>query len=294
MPGIKAETCSICVNIAVIFDRRSFSFTAWFYNHISKSDGKAVMAHTYDEKFFDWVKLTALRSARRLLPLVQIHTGAKSVADVGCGQGAWLSVWQELGVSDVCGLDGDYVERAQLMIPADKFVATDLAAAFKAGRRFDIAQSLEVAEHLPPAISQSFVADLCGLSDIVMFSAAQPGQGGEMHINERAISWWAQQFAGHGYAAFDCLRPALTGEGEVSPWYKFNTIVYANAAGQARLSAAALASRCDDLAALDVSGDLVWKLRLAVLRPLPTALVSWLSRAHYRLNCALQSPRQAA
>lgn len=247
------------------------------------------MAHEYDAKFFDWVKLTALGSARRFLPVVQAQTGAASVADVGCGQGAWLSVWQELGVSNVCGLDGSYVDPASLMIPRENFVAADLAAAFAVPRRFDVAQSLEVAEHLPPAISATFVACLCQLSDIVVFSAAQPGQGGEMHINERRVSWWAQQFAGHGYSAFDSLRPMLADAAGVSPWYKFNSVIYANPAGQARLSQDALALRCDDLAELDRPGNLAWKLRLAVLRPLPVPVVSWLSRAHYRLNCALQA-----
>lgn len=241
------------------------------------------MAHEYDDKFFDWVNMTALRSARKFLPLALAATGAKSVVDVGCGQGAWLSVWRDLGVEDVFGLDGAYVERARLLIPPEAFEVADLSRPFFAPRRFDVAQSLEVAEHLPPAASQGMVAGLCALSDIVVFSAAQPGQGGEMHINERKISWWAAQFAAQGYGAFDCLRPALAQEHDVSPWYKFNTIVYANAAGQARLSRAARATRCADLAKLDVSGDFAWKLRRTILRPLTVSVVSFLSRLNYRL-----------
>ena len=252
------------------------------------------MAHAYDDKFFDWVNLTALRSARLFLPVVKQAIDAASVADVGCGQGAWLSVWREMGVEDVCGLDGDYVARDRLLIPQENFRATDLAAAFALDRRFDVAQSLEVAEHLPPQISQTLVDCLCKLSDVVVFSAAQPGQGGEQHINERRISWWAARFAAQGYAAFDCLRPELARATDVSPWYRFNAVVYANAAGQARLSPDALKTRCDDLARLDISGDLAWKLRMAVLRPLPVQVVSWLSRLNYRIACARQARSQAA
>lgn len=253
------------------------------------------MAHAYDDKFFDWVNLTALRSARIFLPLAQKMAGApKSVADVGCGQGAWLSVWRDLGVSDICGLDGDYVDPARLLIPTQNFAAADLSGAFSLPRRFDLAQSLEVAEHLPPECSGRFVASLCGLSDVVVFSAAQPGQGGEMHVNERRISWWAGQFAQRGYTAFDALRPGLAEAAEVSPWYRFNAILYANPAGQARLPAEALARRCLDLAELDVSGDFAWRMRMAVLRPLPVSVVSFLSRLNYRIACARQARRQAA
>lgn len=241
------------------------------------------MRQLYDRAFFDWVRLTALASARGLLPVVQGALAPASVVDVGCGEGAWLSVWAGLGVDAVTGIDGGHVDRASLMIPPGRFLATDLAKPFALPRRFDLVQSLEVAEHLPAASAEGFVDSLCGLGDVVLFSAAQPGQGGENHLNERSPSFWAALFMARGYAAFDCIRPALAGRGEVAPWYRFNTVLYANAAGQARLSKGALARRCDDPVALDRAGDLRWRLRRLVLARLPRGGVTALSRLRYRM-----------
>jgi hypothetical protein len=51
--------------------------------------------------------------------------------------------------------------------------------------------SLEVAEHLQPKRSASFVADLVALAPAVLFSAAIPGQPGTDHINPRWQDEWA-------------------------------------------------------------------------------------------------------
>jgi Methyltransferase domain len=239
------------------------------------------MGHAYDNTFFDWVDFTATRSARAILPLMNKALRPNSVVDVGCGRGAWLGVWSSLGITDLKGLDGDYVDRARLAIPETQFQAVDLTAKWPIERRFDLAQSLEVAEHLAPEAGPALVAQLCRLSDVVMFSAAQPGQGGEMHYNERKPSYWAEQFRVHGYEAFDCIRPTVQADATIDPWYRFNTVVYANAAGQARLDASATNTRVTNLNALDGAGNLAWRVRLALLRPLPMNLVSALSRLRY-------------
>ncbi len=58
------------------------------------------MGSDYDKRFYQWVNLTAHRSARALLPLVKKQIHPASVLDVGCGQGAWLAAWWDLGMSD--------------------------------------------------------------------------------------------------------------------------------------------------------------------------------------------------
>jgi len=127
------------------------------------------------------------------------------------------------------------------------------------------------------------IRSLCNLSDIVLFSAAQPGQGGERHINERLPSYWALMFRNHGYFAFDCVRPHLANEMDVSPWYRYNLIVFASPTGMQRLSPEALALQCQNAQDLDKPGNMSWRLRLLILRPLSVGVVSWLSRAHYRV-----------
>src|SRR5712692_4458031 len=90
----------------------------------------------------------ARQSARVLVPMVLRYIPARSVIDVGCGQGTWLAVFREHGAEDVWGVDGDHVDRGQLEIPAAQFQAADLTRPLTLKRRFDLVVSLEVAEHL--------------------------------------------------------------------------------------------------------------------------------------------------
>src|SRR5215469_5512003 len=133
----------------------------------------------YGETFFKWVNLTARRSALAVLPLINDEVRPSSLLDVGCGHGAWLAVWSELGVQDQLGLEGAHVGvDSLLLIPRERFRIVDLSGAWHVGRRFELVQSLEVAEHLPAESAEVFVRCLCAHGDIVLFSAAQPGQGG--------------------------------------------------------------------------------------------------------------------
>jgi SAM-dependent methyltransferase len=245
------------------------------------------MGKAYDQRFFDWVNFTAARSAHHVVSILITHIRPCNVLDIGCGQGAWLAAWRELGVIDVMGVDGGYVVQEALLIPPEQFLARDLAERFCLGRSFDLVQSLEVAEHLPPEASAGFVSSLCAHGDVVLFSAAQPGQGGEGHVNERSVSAWAREFAKHGYMPFDFVRPKIKSNRSVDPWYRYNTIVFANAQGASRLSPFARSCRVRDLAELDRAGNLGWKFRRALLRPWPPRMLTLLSRLRYRLAMTL-------
>ena len=75
-----------------------------------------------------------------------------------------------------------------LVVPGEAVVEHDLRKPVTIGRTFDLAVSVEVAEHLPPQRSEWFVEDLCRLAPVVLFSAAVPGQGDPKytgHLNER-------------------------------------------------------------------------------------------------------------
>ena len=180
----------------------------------------------YDKDFYETQKTGSYKSAQVVLPLVQKMLGATSVCDIGCGIGTWLHCWQELGVEDILGIDGDYVDTKQLMIPAAKFRGADLGQPIKCERRFDLAMSLEVAEHLPPDRATSFVSDLIALAPVILFSAAVPGQGGTDHINEQWQGYWASLFGVAGYEAFDVIRPQIWFDDGVESWYRQNTLIY--------------------------------------------------------------------
>jgi SAM-dependent methyltransferase len=227
--------------------------------------------HTYTNDFYDYISAGSRASASKVVPLVLGQTEVTSVLDVGAGTGSWLATWMTKGVSDALAVDGAYVDTTRLAVPADNFVSHDLTQPLDLGRRFDLVQSLEVAEHIPENCSDDFVASLCRHGDLVLFSAAVRHQGGEFHVNEQSPEYWRQKFAGHGYGCFDWLRPLIADERTIKPWYRFNTLIYANSAGERRLKPALKASRLPDGQELPRCGDLAWQARRLAVALIPKA-----------------------
>ena len=178
------------------------------------------------EYFVDALRSTSERTAKKLVPFIVDLTTCSSVIDVGCGDGSWLKEFEANGVSDYFGIDGDYVDRTVLRIPEDHFIAHDLKTPLNLNRTFELVISLEVAEHLSEAHSEIFIDSLTRLAPIVLFSAAIPGQGGEMHLNEQWQSYWCAKFEKLGYMPVDLIRPFLWNQEGLGFWYQQNTLLY--------------------------------------------------------------------
>ncbi len=235
------------------------------------------MSHIYSNEFFDYIDHGARQSANSLIRCVQSWITPESVVDVGCGRGVWLSEWAAAGCQDIAGVDGDYVDRERLAISRDAFFGQDLVKPIDLGRRFDLAQSLEVGEHLPPEASASLVQSLTTHADLILFSAAVPGQGGEFHINEQPLSFWQGLFAEHGYAAYDCVRPVVFSDASIEPWYRYNTVLYANDTGAGKLPPEILETKVENGALKEV-GTFGWNLRKMIVRRLPRSTVTTIAQ----------------
>ncbi len=182
----------------------------------------------YDKAFYE----RNVRDSRTSAELVFAHVlnlipGVESAVDVGCGTGVWLSVLREKGIGAVQGYDGEWVLSAEaLTIPRDLFQPVDLNKPFEITRRYDLAVSVEVAEHLLPASSAGFVHSLTQLSDVVLFSAAVPGQGGVDHINEQWPEFWFELFDKEHYQVVDVLRGLIWDDERVCYWYRQNLFLF--------------------------------------------------------------------
>jgi SAM-dependent methyltransferase len=207
--------------------------------------GQDPKASPYDDAYYKEQAPGSLASAQAVMPLLLEATRARSVVDVGCGSGAWLAATQKLGVKEILGIDGGYVNSDALLIPSDRFRAVDLSGPLRVEDSFDLCISFEVAEHLSPERAESFVEDLTRLAPWVAFSAAIPGQGGLEHVNERWPDFWHRLFARHGYRPFDIVRRAVWDREDVEPWYAQNTFLF----GQGDLDGQRSA---DDIQALPV------------------------------------------
>jgi len=185
--------------------------------------------HLYSKAFFEDQIPGSLRSAEVVVPLVLEILGKKTkrVIDVGCGSGAWLSVFRKHGVRDVWGVDGVHVAKRMLMIPRERFITADLRKPLNQVRgRFDLVVSLEVAEHIPENRAEAFVNSLTRLSPVVLFSAAIPFQGGHHHVNEKWPDYWAGLFARKGFIPVDCIRKKIWDNNEVEFWYAQNILLF--------------------------------------------------------------------
>ena len=183
----------------------------------------------YDQAFYADVSRMARDSAKAIVPIVVELVQPTSVIDVGCGTGTWLTAFVEQGVTTYLGIDGDYVPRDALSIDASHFVAADLRRPVSVGHTtYDLAVSLEVAEHLPEEAGDVFVDSLTRLAPVVLFSAAIPGQGGVDHINERWQDYWAERFALRRFVPLDAIRPRVWDNEKVAWFYAQNTLLYAH------------------------------------------------------------------
>jgi len=199
------------------------------------SDRPAPNSSGYNAAFYAELEETALPSARVIVPMLMGWMRIDSVLDVGCGDGSWLSVFRDNGAGEVLGLDGPWVREDQLKIPAEAFGRRALDQGLDLGaRRFDLAMTLEVAEHLPASRAAGLTAELTAAAPVVFFSAAPPDQGGANHVNEQWPAYWAELFAARGYRAIDAIRPAVWADERVCWWYKQNCLLFASAAAIAK------------------------------------------------------------
>jgi SAM-dependent methyltransferase len=187
----------------------------------------------YDETYFSEIEGRAVASAPAMARTIREHFHPLSVIDVGCGTGALLVAFRDLGCS-VSGLE--YAEAAlrscrERNLEVRKF---DIERqVLKKPARSDLAVSFEVAEHLPEKRADRFVELLCSLAPVIVCSAAKPDQPGMDHVNCQPQSYWIEKFERRGYrfdcVAADALRAQWRAQG-VTGYYYDNVMAFRGAA----------------------------------------------------------------
>ncbi len=180
----------------------------------------------YDTSFYEAHRDGSRRSAAVVVSIVNKLLRPESVLDVGCGVGSWLAEWADEGVTDLLGLDGEYVDKEAMAIEPSRFQTLDLSKPFSLGRTFDLVESLEVAEHLNESCADTFIESVAKHADTVLFSAAIPGQRGSHHVNEQWPSYWTAKFANAGFTPFDVIRPSIWADSRVDIWYRQNILLF--------------------------------------------------------------------
>lgn len=168
------------------------------------------------------------KSAESIVPIIMEIVNPKKVIDVGCGLGAWLKVFKNYGVEEICGIDGGLISEKDLYIEKEFFINHDLRKPYLTDNKYDLVLCLEVGEHLPDNSADTLVKTLVSLGDTILFSAAIPNQGGQNHINEQWPGYWVEKFQKYGFNYYDIIRPKIWNNKDVFFWYKQNILVFSN------------------------------------------------------------------
>lgn len=246
--------------------------------------------HIYENDFFSYVNSTSSRSAKYFLEAVKFPFPIDSVVDIGCGKGAWLKQW-EMYTTDVFGIDGSYVDIETLLIDRNKFHAADLTQPINLNRHFSLVQCLEVAEHLDELFADTLIQNIINHGDIILFSAAQPGQGGEFHVNEQTINYWVKKFSKNGFICFDYIRPQIKDITSIEPWYRFNTVIFIreNKLCELDLDNDFMSTKVDESYDFTKIIPTTWLLRNKLLSYLPTNIITYLSKIKQKLLPLIKS-----
>lgn len=187
----------------------------------------------YDAAYFQVVDGLAAGSLPVIAGTLAREAAPASVLDVGCGTGGLLAALRALGIPGT-GLEHSAAGLAACRAQGLDVRAADLDAGVAlAGERFGAAVCLEVAEHVAPRRADALVDLLAAASDVVLFTAATPGQGGTGHVNEQPHAYWITRFAARGLAldagATARLRAEWAARG-VAWWYARNAMLFRRAA----------------------------------------------------------------
>lgn len=127
--------------------------------------------------------------------------GMRSVVDLGCGIGSFISGVKASGVSEVSGVEVGYES-------AKKYLVTDVSESIRFGNvaidsdfgKYDTAVSIEVAEHLLPEQADAFCRNLTRSSSrLIVITAAKPGQEGVYHFNCQPKEYWIEKIQSLGF-----------------------------------------------------------------------------------------------
>ena len=178
-----------------------------------------------------------------------------------------------------------FIEQKYLMIDANEFLAADLSQPINLGRRFDVLQSLEVAEHL----SEFPRLRIYRYTDIARPSCDVPGRSprpraAKHHINEQPFEYWKEKFQTRRYVAIDCVRPKVIANVQAQHWYRYNILLYAKESHLATLPDRLGAFRAPRIRSCVIIGRCPTRVYHAVIRHLPRGAVDYLSRLKARVR----------
>ena len=160
--------------------------------------------------------------AERLAQWIATELAPATALDIGCGPGTYVRALRAVGI-EATGIDTDdrVVGKAHLQ----------QKSLFDLEHQSELVICLEVAEHIDPMQSQAVaqsVAAAVAPGGTLIWSAAQPGQGGTGHINCQSKDYWTEQLQAAGLERDEETEQGLlayTESGYHMGWFRQNAMV---------------------------------------------------------------------
>lgn len=187
-----------------------------------------MICNGYNNEFYDKHYEGSYQSAYIILSYIKNYLKVNSIIDFGCGAGTWCLAAKNLGVSMIYGIDSNSLSRAQSNDCTINYIQSDIGKKMPLLPKFDLTISVEVGEHISENDSDAYITNLVNASNIILFSAAVPGQEGLHHINEQPLSYWVKKFKKHHFELVDSLRGVFWNNSSVEIWYRNNIVFFAH------------------------------------------------------------------
>ncbi len=164
-------------------------YDAQYYAHYDDHEGQESTAYVRGEPWLSLFSGFADRIVRDIEP--------KSVLDVGCALGLLVEALRDRGV-DAHGFDvSEYaVSQAREDVRPNLWVGSVLEPI---EGHYDLVTCLEVLEHIEAGDADRAVANLCAVTDDVVFSSTPDDWREETHCNVRPLEYWTELFARHDF-----------------------------------------------------------------------------------------------
>lgn len=151
----------------------------------------------------------------------------KTVLDLGCGMGAWSAALEEKRDVNLQLVDHPKVPTEDLLVSNKaSFTGIDLDKDLPDARQWDLIICIEVLEHFNEKRALALKDFIVESTDLVLFSAAVPGQGGIGHINCQRHSYWHAHFQAAGFTFYDGFKRHIIHNQTIPFWIRQNLFVY--------------------------------------------------------------------
>lgn len=156
-----------------------------------------------------------------------------SVLDFGAGDGWWCKSFHDMG-AEAYAIELDPIAEEYIPDSVHK-VIHDLRLPLDPGMMFDLTICLEVIEHLPRLEVENVLLHslVSRTKNVMLISAAQPGQQGVGHINLQPLHYWIERlerFSNIKFSAERTARAKIAFERITNPQFHFlprNLMVFA-------------------------------------------------------------------